>query len=61
MTIDPEEKVEQTWHYARPAPDRLVIDGVHRGASLHVMLHPAPAPLLVTRGFHWINESPFSR
>lgn len=61
VTIDPEKKVEETWHYSRPAPDRLVIDGVHLGASLQVTLHPAPAPLLVTRGFHWINESPFSR
>ncbi len=61
VTIDAARKLEETWHYARLAPDRLVIDGVHLGASLHVTLHAAPAPLLVTRGFHWINESPFSR
>jgi hypothetical protein len=34
-----------------------VIDGVHLGQALHA----PPAPLLVTRGFHWVNESPFSR
>ncbi|HEX8107988.1 MAG TPA: hypothetical protein VF516_09690, partial [Kofleriaceae bacterium] len=61
VTIDPEKKLEETWQYARPAPDHLVIDGVHLGASLHVALHAAPEPLLTTRGFHWINEAPFSR
>ena len=61
VTIDADKKQEETWQYTRPAPDRLVIDGVHLGKSLHVTLHAAPEPLLVTRGFHWINESPFSR
>lgn len=49
------------WQYTRPAPDRLVVDGAHLGKTLHGTLHAAPEPLLVTRGFHWINESPFSR
>ncbi len=61
VTIDPKKKLEETWRYTRPAPDRLVIDGVHLGTSLHVTLHPAPEPPLLTRGFHWINEAPFSR
>lgn len=52
---------DRTLDYSRPAPDRLVIDGVHLGHALHIALHAAPAPLLVTRGFHWVNESPFSR
>jgi len=38
-----------------------VIDGVHLGRSLHVTLHRHPDGLLVTRGFHWINEVPFNR
>jgi hypothetical protein len=49
----------ETWRYVRPAPDQLVIDAVHRGASLHVALHRESLPLLVTRGFRWINERPF--
>jgi hypothetical protein len=61
LTIDADKKLEETWHYSRPAPDRLVIDGAHLGKTLHVTLHPAPEPPLVTRGFHWINERPFSR
>jgi len=61
VTIDADKKQDEIWKYTRPAPDRLVIDGVHLGQALHIALHAAPAPLLVTRGFHWINESPFSR
>jgi len=61
VTIDGEKKQKEIWQYTRPAPDRLVIDGAHLGKVLHVTLHAAPAPPLVTRGFHWINESPFSR
>lgn len=59
VTIDPKQK--EIWTYTRPAPDRLVIDGVHLGKTLHVALRAAPEGLLVTRGFHWINEAPFSR
>jgi uncharacterized membrane protein YphA (DoxX/SURF4 family) len=51
----------ETWNYMLEVPDRLVIDGVHRGRHLHVTLHPEAPPLLVTRGFHWINERPFMR
>lgn len=61
LTIDADKKLEETWRYSRPAPDRLVIDGVHGGKSLHVALHLVPEPLLLTRGFHWINEVPFNR
>lgn len=61
VTIDGARKQQEIWQYTRPAPDRLVIDGTHLGKVLHVTLHIAPEPLLVTRGFHWINESPFSR
>jgi hypothetical protein len=50
-----------TWTYTRPAPDRLVIDGVHRGHQVHAALHLEPSGLLLTRGFHWINERPFNR
>jgi uncharacterized membrane protein YphA (DoxX/SURF4 family) len=61
VTVDETTKTSETWTYARPAPDRVVLDGVHRGQKLHVTLRAMPAPLLVTRGFHWINEVPFNR
>src|SRR5262249_62067263 len=61
VTIDQKHGTRETWKYSRPAPDQLVIDGVHAGKYLHVALHRAPDGLLVTRGFHWINEAPYNR
>lgn len=61
VTVDYEHKTTEVWRYARPAPDRLVIDCVHRGATLHIALHREPDGTLMTRGFHWINEAPFNR
>jgi len=55
---------EERWSYALSADgDRasLVIDGAFRGKQVHAELHREPDPLLVTRGFHWINELPFNR
>lgn len=61
VTVDDKNKVIETWTYARPAPDRLVIDASHLGKKLHVTLHLEPDPPLVTRGYHWVNEVPFNR
>jgi hypothetical protein len=61
VTIDSAKQIKETWTYTRPAPDRLVIDCVHRGKKLHVRLHREPEGLLMTRGFHWINEVPYNR
>ncbi len=61
VTVDNDKQLKETWSYTRPAPDRLVIDCVHRGKSLHVALHLEPDGLLLTRGFHWINEVPYNR
>ncbi|HEX4419911.1 MAG TPA: hypothetical protein VH165_18480, partial [Kofleriaceae bacterium] len=60
---DPEAKPagKETWSYARPAPNHLVIDGKHHGHQLHVTLHLQLEPQLATRGFHWVNESPPNR
>jgi hypothetical protein len=52
---------KETWKYNRPTPEKLEIDGVHRGKRFHVASHLAPDPLLITRGFRWINEAPFNR
>lgn len=61
VTVDDQKHTKETWHYVRPARDRLVIDAVHRGRTLHVELHLEPDGTLLTRGFHWINEYPFNR
>jgi uncharacterized membrane protein YphA (DoxX/SURF4 family) len=61
VTVDYNTKRTENWTYQRPSPDHLVIDCVHGGRSLHVALHLEPDGLLVTRGYHWINEVPFNR
>jgi uncharacterized membrane protein YphA (DoxX/SURF4 family) len=45
------------WRYHRHDADHLVIDSPH----VHAELVREPAPLLQTRGFHWIQEEPFNR
>jgi hypothetical protein len=52
---------QEIWKYRRSAPEHLEIDGVHRGKRFHAAMHLAPPSLLMTRGFHWINEEPFNR
>lgn len=61
VTVDSPAKRSEIWHYSRPAPDRLVIDAVHRGRTLHMTMHLEPDGVLMSRGFHWINEVPFNR
>ena len=48
---------------ARPASDRLLLDGVIDGHKTHVELHLETGRtfLVNTRGFHWISEAPFNR
>jgi len=61
LTVDDATQAKETWKYARPAADRLVIDAVHRGTSIHVAMHRRPDGILLSRGFHWINEVPYNR
>jgi hypothetical protein len=64
LTVAPDEaehgEGKEEWRYARPAPDRLTIDAVHRGKHLQVWMHLKPEAPLLARGFHWINEEPTS-
>lgn len=53
---DTEPQTHELWRYHRDG-DQLVIDAGAR----HVTLTRMPAPLLVTRGFHWVQEFPFNR
>ncbi len=50
-------------HYQQPDPNTIVLDGVIDKKNVHAVLHKAPIPTfrLTTRGFHWINESPYNR
>ena len=52
-------------YFKKQQPDRNTVllaaelDGHKFTATLHRM--PLPRFLLTTRGFHWINETPFNR
>jgi hypothetical protein len=49
--------------YRRPRRDLLLLEGPWDGKRLQARLRLTEPPefLLVTRGFHWINERPFNR
>jgi uncharacterized membrane protein YphA (DoxX/SURF4 family) len=49
--------------YSRPDPDHVVLQGTLANDSLSVKLRKIDTSkfLLVSRGFHWINERPFNR
>lgn len=49
--------------YAQPDPAILELDGMVAGHKLHAVckLMDEKQFLLTSRGFHWINEQPFSR
>lgn len=49
--------------FTRPAPDRLTLDGALNGHKVHMDLHAVDLRsfLLVSRGFHWVQEYPFNR
>jgi hypothetical protein len=65
IEIKPKDRTDpaETWRYTlsrEGALPSLVLDGTLRGKPFHAELHREPDPLLVTRGFHWINEVPFN-
>ena len=49
--------------YRRPLPEALVLEGVlmDDSVSIHMKRFDLNQYLLVSRGFHWINEFPFNR
>lgn len=52
-----------TLHYKRPAPEELTFEGVLHEDSVYIQMSAYDVNnfLLVNRGFHWINETPFNR
>ncbi|HEX4007071.1 MAG TPA: hypothetical protein VHX60_12925 [Acidobacteriaceae bacterium] len=65
LTVTPRANpnAKSTFTYARPATDRLVLDGVMDGHKLHMelALYDRNKFLIVSRGFHWVNPGPFNR
>jgi len=49
--------------YKREGDDRLIIDGVIDGRTLHLecKLHDRSKFNLVNRGFNWVQDYPFNR
>lgn len=49
--------------YSQPDPEHLVLEGPVQNEALSIRLRKVDESkyLLVNRGFHWINESPFNR
>jgi hypothetical protein len=52
-----------TLTYREPGPGRLVLEGTWEGQAVRAELRRVDEAqfLLVSRGFHWINEYPFNR
>jgi uncharacterized membrane protein YphA (DoxX/SURF4 family) len=49
--------------FNRPAPDQLVLDGTMGGHKINMQLRLVDRSklMLLSRGFHWINEYPYQR
>jgi len=60
LTIKLGENTSEVWHYELRG-DTLTVDATHGAHKLHVVMSREPDPLLVTRGFHWVQEFPFNR
>lgn len=54
---------KSTWSFQRPAAEQLSLDGDMDGHRIHMQLQRLDHSkfLLVSRGFHWIQEYPFNR
>ena len=45
----------------RERPGHVLVEGTFESAPIVALLRKEPDGLLLSRGFHWINETPFSR
>ena len=63
LTKNDDKDWKASFTYTRPAPDRLVLDGEIDGhkETMELQLVDRSKFLLVSRGFHWIQEYPFNR
>jgi hypothetical protein len=58
-----DKKWRGSLHYQRPAQDRLILDGNLGGHPVAMQLELVDKNkfLLISRGFHWVQEYPFHR
>jgi len=63
LTKNDDKKWSAAFSYARQAPDQMILDGSMDGHKVHMLLKLADREkfLLVSRGFHWVQEYPFNR
>ena len=63
ITHDQDKNWKATFTFERPAPDQMTLDGNMEGHTVHMQLKLVDGNqfLLVSRGFHWIQEYPDNR
>jgi len=63
LTKDDDKNWKSSFAFQRPAPDKLILDGTMDGRKVHMKLQLVDRSkfLLVSRGFHWVQEQPFNR
>lgn len=63
LTLTTQAGVLGSFTVRQPEPDTLELDGQLGATPVHLRLRRTPrsANLLVSRGFHWVNEFPYNR
>ncbi len=63
LTKSADKDWKANFTFQRPATDQLILDGQMDNHKMHMQLHLIDRNkfLLVSRGFHWIQEYPFNR
>ncbi len=63
LTKSSDKKWKANFTYQRPAPNQLILDGQMDNHKIHMQLQffDTKKFLLVSRGFHWIQEYPYNR
>jgi uncharacterized membrane protein YphA (DoxX/SURF4 family) len=63
LTKNDDKNWKANFIFERPVQDRLTLDGEMDGHKTHFDLHLMDRSkfLLVSRGFHWVQETPFNR
>jgi hypothetical protein len=63
LTKDGDKNWKSDFTYQSPAPNQLILDGTMDGRKVHMQLQLLDRNklLLVSRGFHWVQEKPYNR
>jgi len=62
LTSDQDKNWKANFTFERPAADHMTLDGKMDGHTFHMQLKLMDRNrfMLINRGFHWIQEYPFS-